>query len=68
MGANDLVIAAHAISVGFTLVADDRDFDRIPDPAVESWLADPPCLSTPPTAWLRQLPSPRSQREGASVQ
>ena len=38
MGANDLLIAAHAISVGFTLVTDDRDFDRIPDLAVENWL------------------------------
>ena len=38
MGANDLLIAAHAISVGFTLVTDDRGFDRIPDLAVENWL------------------------------
>jgi tRNA(fMet)-specific endonuclease VapC len=38
MGANDLLIAAHAIAVGFTLVTDDRDFDRIPDLAVENWL------------------------------
>jgi tRNA(fMet)-specific endonuclease VapC len=38
MGANDLLIAAHAISVGFTLVTDDRDFDRIPDLSVENWL------------------------------
>jgi tRNA(fMet)-specific endonuclease VapC len=38
MNANDLLIAAHAISVGFTLVTDDRDFDRIPDLAVENWL------------------------------
>jgi tRNA(fMet)-specific endonuclease VapC len=38
MGANDLLIAAHAISVGFTLVTDDGDFDRIPDLAVENWL------------------------------
>jgi tRNA(fMet)-specific endonuclease VapC len=38
MGANDLLIAAHAISVGFTLVTDQGDFDRIPDLAVENWL------------------------------
>lgn len=38
MGANELLIAAHAISVGFTLVTDDRDFDRVPDLAVENWL------------------------------
>lgn len=38
MDANDLLIAAHAISVGFTLVTDNRDFDRIPDLALENWL------------------------------
>jgi tRNA(fMet)-specific endonuclease VapC len=38
MGANDLLIAAHTISVGFTLVTDDRAFDQIPDLAVENWL------------------------------
>ena len=38
MGANDLLIAAHAIAVGFTLVTDDGDFDRIPDLTVENWL------------------------------
>ena len=38
MGANDLLIASHAISGGYTLVTDDRDFDRIPDLAVENWL------------------------------
>jgi len=37
-GANDLLIAAHAISGGFTLVTDDRDFDRLPELPTENWL------------------------------
>jgi tRNA(fMet)-specific endonuclease VapC len=38
MGANELLIAAHAIAVGYTLVTDDRAFDRIPDLSLENWL------------------------------
>jgi len=38
IGANDLLIAAHAVSGGFTLVTDDRDFDRLPELPTENWL------------------------------
>jgi len=38
MGINDRLIAAHAISGGYTLVTDDRAFDRIPDLSLENWL------------------------------
>lgn len=38
MGANDLLIAAHAIAAGCTLVTDDRAFEQIPDLALENWL------------------------------
>ncbi len=38
VGANDLLIAAQALSGGFTLVTDDREFDRVSDLATENWL------------------------------
>jgi tRNA(fMet)-specific endonuclease VapC len=38
IGAHDLLIAAQAISGGFTLVTDDREFDRLPELATENWL------------------------------
>jgi tRNA(fMet)-specific endonuclease VapC len=38
MGANDLLIATHAIAIGFTLVTDDTGFERIPRLSVENWL------------------------------
>ena len=38
MGANDLLIAAHALAVGATVVTDDTDFLRVPGLAVENWL------------------------------
>ncbi len=38
IGANDLLIAAHALSAGFTLVSDDRAFERIPELTTENWL------------------------------
>ena len=37
MGANDLLIAAHALAVGATVVTDDTDFLRVPGLAVENW-------------------------------
>jgi tRNA(fMet)-specific endonuclease VapC len=38
-GANDLLIAAHAVSLGCTLVTDnERDFARISGLAAENWL------------------------------
>ena len=39
IGANDLLIAAHALSLNSTLVtANVREFSRIPDLRVENWL------------------------------
>ena len=39
IGPNDLLIAAHALSVGATLVTDNlREFSRVPGLAVENWL------------------------------
>lgn len=40
IGANDLLIAAHAKSLGLTLVTDNRrEFDRVPGLTVRSWSA-----------------------------
>lgn len=39
MGANDLLIAAHALALGRALVSDDRAFARVPGLTVENWLA-----------------------------
>jgi tRNA(fMet)-specific endonuclease VapC len=40
IGANDLLIAAHAKSLGLTLVTDNRrEFDRVPGLTVKSWSA-----------------------------
>lgn len=39
IGHNDLFIAAHAISLGLTLVTDNvREFSRVPGLALENWL------------------------------
>jgi tRNA(fMet)-specific endonuclease VapC len=39
IGANDMLIAAHALALGFTLVTDnEREFSRIEGLAVENWL------------------------------
>jgi len=39
IGANDMMIAAHAIALGYTLVtANEREFVRVPGLAVENWL------------------------------
>ncbi len=41
IGANDLLIAAHASGVGATLVTNnEREFARVPGLRVENWLAD----------------------------
>ena len=38
-GANDLLIASHALAVGLTLVTDnEREFDRIEQLQIENWL------------------------------
>ena len=40
IGGNDLLIAAHTIALNCTLVTNnDRELSRIPDLAVENWLA-----------------------------
>jgi tRNA(fMet)-specific endonuclease VapC len=39
IGANDMLIAAHAMSLGCTIVTDNiREFARIDGPACENWL------------------------------
>jgi tRNA(fMet)-specific endonuclease VapC len=39
IGANDLLIAAHALALGHTLVTDNvREFSRVDDLRVENWL------------------------------
>lgn len=41
IGPNDLLIAAHARSLGLTLVTDNvREFSRVPGLLVENWLAN----------------------------
>lgn len=40
IGGNDLLIAAHALSLKLTLVtADEREFSRVPGLSVENWLS-----------------------------
>jgi len=42
IGANDLFIAAHARSLGLTLVTNNtREFARVPKLAIENWMAVP---------------------------
>lgn len=38
IGANDTLIAAHALSLGATLVTADAKFSRVPGLSVENWL------------------------------
>jgi tRNA(fMet)-specific endonuclease VapC len=39
IGANDLLIAAHALALDLTLVtANEREFSRVPDLRIENWL------------------------------
>jgi tRNA(fMet)-specific endonuclease VapC len=39
IGGNDLLIAAHALALGHTLVTDNaREFRRVPELPVENWL------------------------------
>lgn len=40
MGANDLLIAAHALAIDATVVTDDNGFGAMPDLKVENWLRD----------------------------
>ena len=39
IGANDMLIAAHALAVNATLVSADTEFLRVPGLQVENWLA-----------------------------
>ncbi len=39
IGANDLLIAAHALALNATLVSADADFLRVPGLQLENWLA-----------------------------
>jgi tRNA(fMet)-specific endonuclease VapC len=39
MGANDMLIAAHALTLGHTIVTDnEREFARVDGLALENWL------------------------------
>ena len=38
IGANDTLIAAHALALGATLVTADAEFQRVPGLRVENWL------------------------------
>ena len=38
IGANDTLIAAHALALGATLVSADTEFTRVPGLSVENWL------------------------------
>ena len=40
IGPNDLLIAAHALLIGATVVTDDRAFGIVPGLKVENWLRD----------------------------
>lgn len=42
IGQNDMLIAAHAIALGVTMVThNEREFMRVPDLKVENWLRQP---------------------------
>jgi tRNA(fMet)-specific endonuclease VapC len=42
IGGNDLLIAAHAVALGYTIVSDnEREFARIPGLPHENWLRQP---------------------------
>jgi tRNA(fMet)-specific endonuclease VapC len=41
IGANDLLIAAHALALGHTIVTNnEHEFSRVPNLRIENWLAD----------------------------
>ena len=40
IGANDTLIAAHALALGATLITADAEFGRVPDLALENWLVE----------------------------
>ena len=42
IGGNDMLIAAHALSLGATLVTADAEFSRVPGLMLENWLLPSP--------------------------
>lgn len=43
IGGNDMLIAAHAMALRYTLITDnEREFSRVPGLQVENWLRQPP--------------------------
>ncbi len=41
IGNNDLLIAAHALSLGFVMVTNNvREFNRVPDLIIENWVSE----------------------------
>lgn len=43
IGANDLLIAAHTLALGYTLVTDNtNEFTRVPALELQNWLRQPP--------------------------
>jgi tRNA(fMet)-specific endonuclease VapC len=39
IGSNDVLIASHAMALGFTVVTDnEREFARVPQLPIENWL------------------------------
>lgn len=48
IGANDMLIAAHALSLGATLVTDNvREFERVKDLAIVNWLREALAICSP---------------------
>ncbi len=47
LGANDLLIAAHALALGATIVTDDGGFAALPGLNVENWLRETPAGRRP---------------------
>lgn len=46
IGPNDMLIAAHALALGATLVSGDAEFTRVPGLQVENWLLENPKISS----------------------
>lgn len=46
IGPNDMLIAAHALALGATLVSGDAEFTRVPGLQLENWLLENPITSS----------------------
>lgn len=46
IGPNDMLIAAHALALGATLVTADAEFARVPGLQVENWLLENPKITS----------------------